>query len=256
MNNKLFNVLSKSQLQLIAAAAMLIDHTAIFAYYYISPFLYYFMRFIGRITIVIMCYFIVEGYHKTHDLNRYLVRMGVFAAVSQIPFYVSGNYSVPSNLYTFIAGNFYSRNVIFTLFAGLALITIIRSSYSSILKILSCIAILFLTRNSDWGIYAIMWIVCFEIFYGDTKKQLTWAAFVLLIRLIFVGKSVISGCIDAGYMTVEDVLQLLTQLGGFLSLPLLLLYNHKKGKASKFSFYIFYPVHLLILAFFKMLLFS
>lgn len=38
----------------------------------------------------------------------------------------------------------------------------------------------------------------------------------------------------------------------YLSIPLLMLYNGKKGKESKWLFYIFYPAHLLLIYFLKL----
>lgn len=255
MSNEIFNKLSKSQLQLIAAIAMLIDHTAVFAYS-LSPMIYYIMRFIGRITIIIMCYFIVEGYHNTHNLDRYLIRMGIFAAIAQMPFYLYGQYNLPDSLYSFAAGNFFSRNVIFTLFVGLALITIVHSRYNAVLKLAACLAAFYITRNSDWGKYALLWILCFEAFYGNKRKQLAGAAVVLLLRFIFISKGIIGECLNTGYMTVNNLAWMLVTLGGFLALPLLGMYNHEKGKSYKLSFYVFYPAHLLILAILKMILFN
>ena len=71
--------LNKSILQLIAVLAMVIDHTALFAP---VPSLYYIMHFIGRATIIIMCYFVAEGYHKTQNIGKYIIRLAIFAAIS------------------------------------------------------------------------------------------------------------------------------------------------------------------------------
>ena len=237
--------LSKSALQIIAAAAMVIDHTSVFTG---NIFIYYLMRFIGRTTIIIMCYFIVEGYHKTHNLNRYLLRMGLFAAVAQIPFYLYSHPDIPSDLIEFIAGNFFSRNVIFTLFAGLALISILHSRYSPATKIAVLAAAFYITRNSDWGMYALLWILCFDVFYGNKNRQLAAAAAVLLLRCADIGYGIFSQSLSAGYITTGDIFQTAVTFGGFIAIPLIALYNGKRGRQTQFGFYVFYPAHLLIIA--------
>ena len=244
-DNRSCRGLSKSALQLIAAAAMVIDHTSVFIG---DLYLYYLMRFIGRTTIIIMCYFIAEGYHKTRDLDKYLLRMGLFAAVAQIPFYLYSHPDIPSDFMSFITGNLFSRNVIFTLFTGLALISILHSRYSPILKILALAAAFHITRNSDWRMYALLWILCFDIFYGSKKKQLIAASVILLMRCVDIGYGIFSESISAGYLTVGDLLQMAVTFGGFIAIPLIALYNGSRGRRTRFGFYIFYPAHLLIIA--------
>lgn len=255
MNNNLFKKLSKSQLQLIAAAAMLIDHTAYFVGF-VFPSLYYLMKLIGRATIIIMCFFIVEGFHKTHNLNRYLIRMAIFAAVSQIPFFLCSRGALPTGIRDFILGNFHHRNVIFTLFIGLSLITILRSRYSVLLKLAALAAAFRLVQSSDWRMYALLWILAFEVFYGCKRKQLAAASLVLILRFVFITKSIISDCVIAGYITVDNLAQIMITLGGFIAIGLLAFYNGEKGRLQRLNLYVFYPAHLLVLAVIKIIFFQ
>ena len=63
------------------------------------------MHFIGRITGPVMAFFVAEGFMHTRDMKKYLLRMGLFALVSAVPFM----------LYFRIRGN---SGMIFTLFSG------------------------------------------------------------------------------------------------------------------------------------------
>lgn len=45
-----------------------------------------FLHYIGRLTAPIMIFFVSEGYHYTHDFNRYLKRMAILAFVSHFAF--------------------------------------------------------------------------------------------------------------------------------------------------------------------------
>lgn len=245
-NNKL---LSKSALQLIAAAAMLIGHLSFLAPNYGLLFA---AHTLSRITIVIMCWFAAEGYYMTHDLNRYILRMGIFAAVSQIPYYLFSLGSVPAGMYSFLAGCYSDRNVIFTLFTGLCLLTVLRAKLRYRWKLIAVVCALFITRSSDWSLLGVLSIVTFGMFRGDFKKQAY--SFVTVLFLHFIVRH-IGLTVSFAQTDTVDVFQLLNSLsyaGCLLALPLLRLYNGKRGSCPKYALYIFYPAHLLALYFVKL----
>lgn len=246
------NLLDKTNLQLIAAAAMLIDHAAFLAPTY---FIFYLCHFIGRITIIIMCYFVAEGYYKTHSVEKYLIRLGIFAAISQIPFYL---YSVglSSSIYGFIAGNYSHRNVIFTLFTGLCLLAILKSQAKPILKAIAIICALYITRCSDWGAFAVLLIVAFGIFHGKTKHQIYSLIILFFIRFIMNHFSMTLDFAQTGEIVLTEVYSAFTQLGALLAIPLLSMYNGKRGKGSRYGLYVFYPLHLLLLFMLKFMFLS
>ncbi|MBO5164443.1 MAG: hypothetical protein J6B75_08430 [Ruminococcus sp.] len=74
-----------SDLKYIAILAMLIDHIAVLFIPSDKP-LYACMRFAGRLTAPIMCFFISEGYHYTRNLKKYFSRLAVFAVISHFAF--------------------------------------------------------------------------------------------------------------------------------------------------------------------------
>ncbi len=76
-----FPFLDATQLKLIAMASMVIDHVG-------DSFFprQIWMRAIGRIALPIFAFCIAEGFEKTRDQNRYLVRIGIFALLSEMPF--------------------------------------------------------------------------------------------------------------------------------------------------------------------------
>ena len=74
--------LNAGQLKLIAIIAMLFDHCVFLFlknYFEVAVVL----NVIGRLTMPIMCFFVAEGFYHTKDIKRYLMRMAVFAVISQ-----------------------------------------------------------------------------------------------------------------------------------------------------------------------------
>ena len=101
----LYRFLSGSALKVIAVVSMTIDHIA----YYIldqqlgmgDTWFYETMRCIGRFAFPIFAFLVIEGYHHTWHVGRYMLALLVTAFVAEIPWQLLGN-----------AG---SHNVVFTL---------------------------------------------------------------------------------------------------------------------------------------------
>ena len=261
-------ILNKSQLQLIAVIAMVIDHTAVFVP---SLAAYYGMRFIGRMTIVIMSYFVAEGFYKTRSINRYIIRMAVFAAVSQIPFYLYEHFGrFPDDFFHVILEMCTGLNVIFTLLVSLCLLAILKSKQHIIVKILSFIVAWKLVSYCDWSYFCLLWVLAFGMFYGDERRQMKAAAVIVLLRVMFVGMPIIEQFVTSLLpQSIGDVFSFvarhinsaqptygqfyfsLVQFGGLLAIPPLMMYNGEKGSAPRYGFYIFYPVHIVLLFFIK-----
>lgn len=238
--------LNKLQLQLIAVIAMVMDHTALFLLPHMKP--YYVFHLFGRMTIVIMSYFVAEGYYKTHNLNKYIIRMGIFAAAAQLPFYLYENTEHFNGILHFIVDNFYSINVIFTLFIGLCLLAVIKSEQSWIFKLLAAFAAWAVTRHSDWGVYCLLWIIVFGLFRRQRVLAMCLAAAVVLLKVFVQIKPIVTILAAGGVVTNHSIIMAFVQLGGLFALIPLMLYNGEKGDAPRYGFYIFYPAHLLVLA--------
>lgn len=218
-------------LKLIAIIAMLIDHIAA-VFVPSDTILWLVMRCIGRLAFPIFVFLIVEGFHHTKDIKKYLIRMGVFALVSEIPFDLAFFGKVLE---------FSHQNVFFTLFLGLSAITlmnlvekkfqkkiIISNLLEAFITIAFC-AIAILLRT-DYHYAGILLIVAFYLFRGS-KAIITLTLLIVTITIL------------------GDINILAT-----LAIIPILFYNGKKGKNIKYIFYIFYPAHLLILALLKMFL--
>lgn len=241
-------------LKLIAIITMLSDHSGYLIYGHIS-----WMNFVGRIAFPIFAFQISEGYTHTHNLKKYFIRLIIFALISQIP-YAWFSYCLFSKI---------SLNIIFTLILGLLSITIyefivskgtvhraptvnydfsseqdIRKSPSkniSQYKLLGIIIVIFISLFADffkfdYGFYGVFIIF---LFYLCRNNKLLMNFAITILTFIYYVPYFMASNFDIRYIGLF-----------FCSLvPLIFinLYNGQKGKDQKMLFYIFYPVHLLVL---------
>ena len=149
---------SANVIKYIAIFAMLIDHIA-WCFVDTNSVLGSIMHLIGRMTAPIMTYFIVEGYHYTRNVNKYLIRLAIFAAVSWIPFlFMEYGTLLP---FTFVDGNLYfnpAQGVIYTFFLTLlALKTVHSQSLPKPVKVVLVIGLCLLSSIGDWFLFPIIW---------------------------------------------------------------------------------------------------
>ena len=157
--------LSLNHLKAVAVAAMVIDHIA-FAFVPDGTLLAILLHSIGKITGPTMFFAAVEGCHHTRNLNRYLLRLAVFALVSWFPF-----------LYFHFGGDLAAiqlmrPNVIYTIFLGVLAVRIRRSPrLCSAWKVLLILLLFILSVPADWGYTGVVIILVFDYYYGSWKHQ-------------------------------------------------------------------------------------
>ena len=82
-----FPLLSGSALKIIAVVSMVIDHCA----YYLmdgNTMAYDVMRCFGRIAFPVFAFLVAEGFAHTRNRMRYFLSLLLFAAVSEVPWYL------------------------------------------------------------------------------------------------------------------------------------------------------------------------
>lgn len=223
--------MNRNQLKYIAVAAMLIDHISAFFIPITTP-LGCVMRIIGRLTAPIMCLFLAEGFRHTSSKSKYGIRLFIFAVISQFA------YAFAHGI-TLLTPNF---NMIFTLFLSFLILLAYEIISSNILKTIIIFILIVVSICSDWGIIAPLWVLSFYILHNDTNYKILSFSLISLLHIVINSFPAISG----GYNWYGQ----LWQLGVFMFIPLLLLYNGKNGSKNIFSkwfFYIFYPLHLLVI---------
>jgi hypothetical protein len=245
--------MSIDTLKYIAIIAMAIDHMA-HAFVPNGSVPAVIMHFIGATTGPVMFYAAVEGYHHTRNINKYMARLAVFAAISWLPFvyFRSG----------VLADTSYIRpNVIYTILLGVAAIRIRRELKNPIVKTILILCLIILCIPADWGTLGIIIIIVFDYFYGNFKNQAF--GYCLIVSLHVGVLSLLTypfyGLIYERSFSIdaEYYMQYLVNIGMFIPIILLNFYNGQKGKSGTFSkwvFYVFYPLHLLLLGFLQTLL--
>ena len=221
-------------LKIIAILAMTADHIG--ATFFPLGATYFpfnvILRTIGRLTMPIMCFFIGEGYKKTRDRKKYAFRLLVFALISEIPFRM------------LFQSNF---NVMFTLFigfCGLWISDILKEKLNTdrfrILVYIGALLTAFLLQ-SDWNYIGVLFIIAFYHCGESPVKKIIYPLSVYIFVLLksFFEAEFITG-LNSFYINF-------IQFSGCLSIPILLTYNGKRGPSLKYLFYIYYPLHMIIL---------
>ena len=204
------------QLKLLAMLAMTADHIGA-VFFPEIPLL----RWIGRLAMPVLCFFIGEGLRHTRSPRRYLLRLTGFALLSELPFDLA-----------FYGGiEWGHQNVYFTLALGLLALWAIQSRGMEgwLLALTAALAAELL--GCDYGMYGGLLILLLDRFHRARSEQLAGAA---LLNLAFFG--------------------LQTQTLSLIALPLLWLYNGKRGRDDRRLFYLYYPAHLCVLGILRFVL--
>lgn len=231
--------MNATTLKIIAVIAMIIDHIA-WAFVSLDSPLAQLMHGIGRLTFPIMAFFISEGFFHTKDFSKYLKRIGLFALISHLP-YQYFQYGHSARLSEGI-GALLSSSIMFTFFISLIVLWIVHTwNKPKYIKIISVICMLILSMFSDYSFFGPLLVLIFSYRRDNIIIQITNASIFIMAFVIITFSLPIN----------ENIFMFAT----FMPLLILLQYNGKQGntknKLIKYSFYLIYPIHLLILAIIK-----
>ena len=222
---KRVRVLDGTMLKIIAMVSMVFDHVGDMFF----PGMLWF-RMIGRLAMPIFSFCIAEGYVHTRDKNKYLLRMGLFALISEVPFDLAFEGKI----------GFSHQNIMVTFFIAILALRLFDlnrgvrkeksgkySTFRTLLGVLAVIAMagFALLIKADYTIFAVIAVFLFYVLKDIRQfaRMGVGVAFLALTRTM-------------GYYCTTG-----------LSLIPLLFYNGKRGKGLKWLFYAFYPGHLLLL---------
>ena len=219
--------MSSFTLRLLALALMCVDHAGLALFPAVPAF-----RWVGRLAFPLYCFLLAQGYRHTHDLRAYARRLLLFALLSEIPFDLLIFGRVASTA---------EQNALFALLLALLALYVFdalrgRPVLLGASLLLLCMGAMLARVSYGW--LGIALCLCFHAFAERRGMMLLSSAGALLL---YTGSLFFSGV---------DISWVLASLCALASLPLLLLYNGKRGARAgvlTFLFYSAYPLHLLAL---------
>ena len=239
--------ISSFALHLLAMGLMLCDH----AWAVLFPAQEW-LTCIGRIAFPIFAFMLAEGYARTHDLRRYLLRIFLWACLSEVPFNLlaGGGIAYP-----------YHQNVLWTFLESLLLIALIEKCRARFRKLpaavlTACIVIFgfllgYATMVDYYGA-GILMVLTFYFLRGQS-----WHTRLLqFLCLYFINVELLGGYCYAFWLFGQQ-LELPQQGFALLALIPIWLYRGRQGfhhKAFQWACYAFYPAHILVLLFIRYLL--
>lgn len=211
--------LTGNQLKIFALICMTLDHIG-----YMILDEYIILRYIGRLAMPIFAWMIAEGCRYTKNRFLHLLTIALMAAVCQAAYWVVDRSLMQCILVTFTL----SVVLIYALdFAvrkkGFLPCCLLGIAFAAIGYICIFLPGKLPGFHVDYGFFGV--ILPAAIYMGRTKEEKLFAA----------------ACCLAGIAVNYEIMQWFS----FASLPILYLYNGKRGKARlKYLFYIYYPLHL------------
>ncbi|MDR1572456.1 MAG: conjugal transfer protein TraX [Clostridiales Family XIII bacterium] len=240
-------------LKAIATLCMLTDHVgAVFPES--TPFIF---RCIGRISFPIYACMAAYGCARTGSIDRYMLRLGAFALISEIPFDAAfaayHGYGGPA--VDFLG----DTNVFYSLFLGVAGVNVYERARSRLSRSalgrrpagwLACALIAFIPTlpvialgdvlTTDYGSFAPAFILAMHL----AKPKAARLAVMSCGALFLYGSFIIQPGPDDFYSALLLIFAL-------AAVALMALYNGRQGIRLKWAFYGFYPAHIAALALVK-----
>ena len=240
--------ISGSTLKLIAIGAMLMDHIGAVI---LEPMLlqrhalgmitgpleedlmfqvYYFFRMvIGRAAFPVFCFLLTEGMQRTSHKGRYFLRLLLFAGISEVPFDLAIMKS---------AWDWSYQNVFFTLAIGLGTMCCVEKIKERCGNVWlraaaqgGCVILGMSTADFLKTDYCGYGVLCMMVLYFFRKNR--WQQLIAGAVIFPLGEWICLGTTS----------ELLAPLGLIPAAR----YNGERGRNSKYLFYWFYPLHLLVL---------
>ena len=222
--------ISAATLKWIALITMTIDHFAASGLYLqlaygggadvLGDTGYMVLRTIGRLAFPIYCFLLTEGFRYTRSRERYALRLGLFALISEIPFDLAACH---------VVWDWNNQNVFFTLLFGLLALMLADPLYEKgeqrkAFFIVLGFALAAELLRTDYGFFGVAVIVAMHFLREQTVEKYLITAGLLM-----------------GASTLE--------VAALPAFGLMHCYNGRQGRQSgamRLLFYWYYPLHLLV----------
>ena len=181
------------------------------------------LRLIGRLGFPMFCFLLIEGFFYSRNRFRYAMRLLAFCIISEIPFNLA------------ISGQLWSQNyqnVFFTLYIGFILMILLNALEQRVenkwIRMIGNIGIIAVGAvaaeylHTDYGACGVLTIIAMYLMRRNKMHRMLAGCIVLTV------------CMPIEFTS-------------FFALIPVKLYNGKRGLSLKYVFYLFYPLHLLLL---------
>ena len=191
-------------------------------------------RAIGRQAFPVFCFFLVEGFQKTHSRAGYLARLVIFSAISQYPFQKC----------IFPHTDVFHASVMVTLSLGMLLIWVIDTAGRAFLPVEKTpsrddlpgiLIFLALSAGAVCGFCRLAVFLHTDYSYGG----------VIMILLMYLLRKYRIPALFISWMWLSWYNRM--EMYAAPAFFLLACYNGKRGRQSKYFYYVFYPAHLLVI---------
>lgn len=218
-----FSVLSSNILKIIAMVSMTIDHSGLLLFGN-----RYWMRAVGRLAFPIYAFLISEGCSYTKNRNNYFLRLFILGCICQLFAFFVGKEALLNILLTFSASviliylaDAYSDDgkVIWVILFSLVVLTVTIGDTCNIMIGGSRVSF-------DYGLPGVLVpLVC----YKTKNTRFFYPAFIVILLILAYSMSGI-------------------QLYSLFAIPVIYMYNGKRGEHNlKNFFYLYYPIHLALI---------
>ena len=225
MEEKRIGKLDATQLKLIAAFSMLLDHTGVLLFPGVAI-----LRILGRLAYPVFAFMIAESCRYTRNKLRYFLMVFGLGAICQVVVYFFNGETLLNIMLTF------SVSILLIYLLNLVDMAAKKGWWACWLwltGLLAAVGVVWILCKylsfvyGFWGILTPV-LVALPLKKGETEK----------LRVLLLGVGMLMLGLDYGGL----------QYCGLAFLPLLLLYSGKRGNHRlKYFFYIFYPLHLVVL---------
>lgn len=200
-------------------------------------------RLIGRIAFPLFCFLLVQGFIHTSSKLKYIIRLFLFALISEVPFDLAFKNEIFEVTY---------QNVFFTLGFGMLAMFVMDKARQIIMSRKDAETYLFIGIAVD-GFVTLFFGLMAELMKTDYGM---YGVFTICVMYYvwkcqggYINKNANSRIINVVEITAGSVVCIISNLleiTTLITIPFIALYNGKRGMKLKFAFYFIYPVHLVV----------
>jgi hypothetical protein len=203
------------------------------------------------ITFPIMAFFLTEGFKRTSNVKKYMLRLLIFAIIAQVP------YMLALGLGTF--------NIIFAILLGLVGLMLydnlyVKAQKRALFVVLFVLLLIVATFTVEGQFFGPILIFLFYVIKDEKKRRtyplVIFGALSVIISILnritlAIDETAVVNAMQSGAAMQYELMMMqysIVSIGTFAIIPLVRAYNGQKGRNAKYLFYAFYPLHFAILA--------